>query len=168
MIKALKFKNSDAQEVAQLVSNTMLTTNIKDYSKDYLTNDLKRLTSNDFIEKAQHFHCYVLFDDKTGKIVAVGSIGPYWGKTDESSLFNIFVLPSYQHHGIGRKLIAVLEQDEYFKRAKRIEIPASITALGFYQKMGYSFKNGNDKVDDEQLYRLEKFNPGAENISIIN
>lgn len=50
-----------------------------------------------------------------------------------------------------------LESDEYFLRADRIEIPASITALSFYQKMGYDFKNGVDYIDEEGLYRLEKF-----------
>lgn len=44
-----------------------------------------------------------------------------------------------------------------FSEAKRIEIPASITALSFYQKLGYDFKNGVDQVDEEGLYRLEKF-----------
>ncbi len=49
------------------------------------------------------------------------------------------------------------KQDELFLRANRIEIPASITACEFYKKMGYNYKNGIDRVDDEQLYRLEKF-----------
>jgi ribosomal protein S18 acetylase RimI-like enzyme len=151
------FKNSDADEVANLVKETMLTTNIKDYSEEYLNNDLNRLTAQDFIMRASYFHCYVFIDDTVNKIIAVGSIGAYWDKKDESSLFNIFVSPTYQGQGIGRQLIQVLEEDEYFKRAKRIEIPASITALGFYQKIGYSFKNGNNIIDDEQLYRLEKF-----------
>ncbi|MFT8394036.1 MAG: GNAT family N-acetyltransferase [Liquorilactobacillus ghanensis] len=152
------FKNTDAKEVADLVEKTMLTTNIQDYSAAYLKKDLKHLTAKDFVEKAKCFHCYVFLDDSNNKIVAVGSIGPYWGKTDESSLFNIFVLPEYQGRGIGTRLIKVLEQDAYFKRAKRIEIPASITGLKFYQKMGYSFKNGVKLLDDEKLYRLEKFN----------
>jgi len=91
------------------------------------------------------------------QIVGCGAIGPYWGKTDESSLFNIFVLPEYQGKGIGRAIIETLEQDEYFLRAKRIEIPASITACAFYRKMGYDYKNGVDQVDEEGLYRLEKF-----------
>jgi hypothetical protein len=47
-------------------------------------------------------------------------------------------------------------KDAFALRARRIEIPASITGLPFYQKMGYSFKNGNDQIDEEQLYRLEK------------
>lgn len=54
------------------------------------------------------------------------------------------------------KKIEVLEQDEYFLRAKRIEIPASITACEFYIKQGYNYKNGIKKIDEERLYRLEK------------
>ncbi|MFT9456389.1 MAG: GNAT family N-acetyltransferase [Liquorilactobacillus hordei] len=151
------FKDTDATAVAALVKKTMLTTNIKDYTKEYLENDLKKLTALAFIERAKYFHCYV-FSDSTAenKIVGVGSIGAYWGKKNESSLFNIFVLPEYQGQGIGRQIIQTLEQDIFFKRAKRIEIPASITGLKFYQKMGYSFKNGIDAIDDEGLYRLEK------------
>ena len=71
-------------------------------------------------------------------------------------MFTIFVLPEYQGKGIGRKIIETLEQDEYFLRAKRVEIPASITATPFYLKMGYTYKNGVTEPDEEQLLRLEK------------
>ena len=54
-------------------------------------------------------------------------------------------------------IIETLESDEYFLRAKRVEIPASITACEFYKKFGYTYKNGIDKIDEEQLFRLEKF-----------
>ena len=74
-----------------------------------------------------------------------------------SILLSIFVLPEYQGKGIGKQIIQTLEQDEYFVRAKRIEIPASITAVEFYKKMGYDYKNGIAELDDEQLYRLEKY-----------
>ena len=49
-----------------------------------------------------------------------------------------------------------LEKDEYFLRAKRIEIPASITGVPFYLKMGYHYKNGITEPDEEHLIRLEK------------
>ncbi len=91
------------------------------------------------------------------KNIGCGAIGPFWGKEDESCLFTIFVLPEYQGKGIGRKIIDVLEHDEYFLRAKRIEIPASITAVPFYLKMGYTYKNGVTEPDEEQLIRMEKF-----------
>lgn len=50
-----------------------------------------------------------------------------------------------------------LEKDEFFLRAKRIEIPASITALDFYKKFGYDHKDGLAELDEEQHYKLEKF-----------
>jgi hypothetical protein len=50
-----------------------------------------------------------------------------------------------------------LEKDEYFLRAKRIEIPSSITGCQFYRKFGYDYKNGIAELNDERLYRLEKF-----------
>ena len=90
-------------------------------------------------------------------IVGCGAIGPYWGKEDESSFFNVFVLPEWQGKGVGRRIVETLEQDVFFLRAKRVEIPSSITARDFYRKMGYNYKNGEDTVDEEQLYRLEKF-----------
>jgi len=159
MYRVRRFLNTDAELVAQLIAKTMKTTNIKDYSMEYIENDLKSLQANDVIERAGQFHCYVIENSDNYQIIGVGSIGPFWGSQSESSLFNIFVDPDYQGHGLGRKIIETLETDEYFLRASRIEIPASKTALHFYQKMGYDFKNGIDEVDSEELYRLEKFNP---------
>ena len=52
--------------------------------------------------------------------------------------------------------IDTLENDIYFLRAKRIEIPASITGVPFYLKMGYHFKNGISEPDNEHLIRMEK------------
>lgn len=55
-----------------------------------------------------------------------------------------------------------MEKDEYFLRAKRIEVPASITAVPFYKKMGYNYKNGVNKADDEGIVRMEKFRKDKE------
>ena len=60
-------------------------------------------------------------------------------------------------NAIGRKIINTLEQDEFYVRATRIEIPASITATEFYRKFGYDYKNGVKELDEEHHYRLEKF-----------
>ena len=150
-----KFESRDANEVSDLIIKTLRTTNAKDYSSEYIENDVKMFTPSGVIERAGWTHFYVVCDKE--RIVGCGAIGSYWGKEDESSLFNIFVLPEYQGKGVGRKIIETLEKDEYFSRAKRVEIPASITACEFYKKMGYTYKNGIDIVDEEQLFRLEKF-----------
>ena len=90
------------------------------------------------------------------KIVGTGSIAPYWGSEKESILLTIYVLPEMIGQGVGSAIINALEQDEYFLRANRIEIPSSITAVKFYQKMCYVSKNGSIP-DEEGIIPMEKF-----------
>ena len=150
-----RFQTGDADEVSALIATTLRTTNIKDYSSEDIENEVEILQPNNILERAKYTHFYVVCDDN--KLVGCGAIGPYWDKEDESSLFTIFVLPEYQGKGIGKKIIETLEQDEYFLRAKRIEIPASITGTPFYRQMGYDYKNGISTPDEEGLLRLEKY-----------
>lgn len=150
-----RFRKEDSVELSNVIAETLRTTNIKDYSAEDIEKLVRFFTPEKLIERSGWMNLYVVCEDE--KIIGCGGIGAYWGKEDESSLFMIFVKPEYQGKGVGRKIIETLEQDEYFLRAKRIEIPASITAVGFYRKMGYDYKNGIDTVDDEKLYRLEKF-----------
>ena len=150
-----RFDSGDAQAVSDVIITTLRISNTRDYPPDMMEEMILHLQPEDILQRASWTHFYVA--ENAGRIIGCGAIGPYWGKEDESSLFTIFVLPEYQGQGVGRRIVETLERDEYALRAKRIEIPASITGLPFYQKMGYTFKNGNDQVDDEMLYRLEKF-----------
>ena len=154
-ITVRRFVEADAAAVSALITKTLRITNSKDYSPEHIEKDVAQFTPEKVITRAGWTHFYVFCDEE--RIVGCGAIGPYWGRETESSLFNIFVLPEYQGKGVGKKIIETLEADEYALRAKRIEIPASITACAFYQKMGYTHKNGIATVDEEQLYRLEKF-----------
>lgn len=149
------FQPEDADAVSRLIIHTLRTTNIRDYSAEYIEMDAAKFTPGDVLVRASWTHFYVACHGD--KIVGCGAVGPYWGKENESSLFNIFVHPEYQGRGIGRRIFETLEQDEYIVRAKRVEIPASITACQFYRALGYDYKNGVAAPDEEQLYRLEKF-----------
>lgn len=150
-----KFCKADAERVSALIIQTLKTSNSKDYSTEDINALEKQLQPAGVLERASWTHFYVAEDNNT--IVGCGAIGPYWGSETESSLFTIFVLPECQGKGVGRKIIGTLERDEYFLRAKRVEVPASITAVDFYRKLGYDYKNGIDRPDEERLYRLEKF-----------
>ena len=89
-------------EVSALIAKTLRTTNSKDYSPEYIENDMKKLGPEQIKQRAGWTHFYVVCDGD--KIVGCGAIGSYWGKTDESSLFTIFVLPEYQGKGVGRSM----------------------------------------------------------------
>ena len=149
-----RLREQDAQAVSELIITTIRISNVGDYPADLMEELVKTQTSEHVLQRASWTHFYVA--EEAGAIVGCGAIGPYWGKEDESSLFSIFVYPDHQGKGIGRAIVETLEKDEFALRAKRIEIPASITGLPFYQKMGYSFKDSKTEPDDERLYRLEK------------
>ena len=145
-VKARRFKKEDAKEVRNLIVRNFLEINSRDYG----------LSAMETLAKvASYAHMYVFeFEEK---IVGTGSISSFWGSETESILLCIFVLPEFHGKGIGSKIISTLEQDEFYVRANRIEIPASITATEFYRKFGYDYKDGVKELDDERHYRLEKF-----------
>lgn len=75
---------------------------------------MKKFAPDSVIERAGWTHFYVVCYKEC--IVGCGAIGPYWGKEDESSLFNIFVLPEYQGKGVGRKIIEFYKKMGYYIR----------------------------------------------------
>ncbi|MBR3281751.1 MAG: GNAT family N-acetyltransferase [Ruminococcus sp.] len=150
-----RFTISDAQETAAMIAKTLRISNVKDYTPEMMEECVRSLSSENLIERAGWLHFYVV--ENENRIIGCGGIGPYWGKADESSLFTIFVDPECQGKGIGRAIINTLEQDEFYLRAKRVEIPSSITAVNFYKKFGYDHKPGFEEPDEENIYRLEKF-----------
>ena len=152
-----RLKEQDAQAVSELIVTTMRVSNSRDYPAEILDELVKKQTPVDVLRKASRTHFYVA--EEAGAIVGCGAIGPYLEKEDESCLFSFFVRPDCQGRGVGRAIMETLERDGFALRAGRIEIPASITGLPFYLKMGYTFKDGKDRPDEELLYRLEKFRP---------
>lgn len=158
-VSVRKFTDSDAEAVASLIARNFKEVNIKDYGEKAIS-ALVQTHHADWVRQiASYAHMYVFCRNE--EIVAVGSISSFWGSETESIILTVFVLPELHGKGIGRTIIRTLEQDALFTRADRIEIPASITAVEFYRKLGYNYKNGIKELDAEGHYRLEKFNDKA-------
>ena len=154
-IRVRRFKEEDTKEVRNLIVRNFLEVNSKDYGISAMEKLAKGYDVEKILNVASYAHMYVFEFD--GKIIGTGSISSFWGSETESILLSIFVLPEFHGKGVGRKIINTLETDEFYVRASRIEIPASITATEFYRKFGYDYKNGIKELDDEHHYRLEKF-----------
>ena len=149
-------KENEFKDTASMIERAV---RFSQFSKYYpqieIENVIKSLDEEGVKKRASWTHFYIIKENK--KIIACGAIGEYWGSKTESSLFSIFVDPDYQGMGYGRKIIETLEEDEYFKRAKRIEVPAAMSAIPFYRKMGYEHKNG-ELIYSEGHFALGKFN----------
>lgn len=150
-----KFEKNDADIVSKMICRNFMEINIEDYSKKEMEELAKTYNADKLLQISGYSHMYVAC--MYNKVVGCGAISSFWGKQEESILLTIFVLPELHSKGIGRKIIETLESDEYFLRAKRIEIPASITACNFYKKMGYDYKDGLKQLNDEGVYTMEKF-----------
>ena len=70
---------------------------------------------------------------------------------------SVYLLPQAQGRGIGRKLFDLLESDPLFIKADRVWLTASITALKFYEKIGYTYEGGYCHLNEENLIVMEKF-----------
>ncbi|MBR2967908.1 MAG: GNAT family N-acetyltransferase [Clostridia bacterium] len=150
-----KFSEEDAFAVSELIARTLVESNLKDYSQQCIDGLIESYSPQGIINKASSLHFYVVCSNDG--IIGCGGIGSYFGKKDESCLFSIFVLPSYQGKGIGKMIVKTLENDELFLTAKRIEVPSSITACEFYKALGYIHKDGKVELDKNGLYHLEKY-----------
>lgn len=150
------YQEQDVEAIVNVIRRNFLEVNVKDYGEKAMKTLASHHDVNWFKGVASYANVYVFCIND--EIVGVGAISSFWGSVTESILLTIFVLPELQGNGIGRFIIQVLEQDDLFLRANRIEIPASITAVEFYRKQGYDYKNGIKELDDEGHYRLEKFN----------
>ena len=151
-----RFLLEDVRDVQTIIHRGLREINSADYPMDVIERYCDYFTVEKIIEQATSAHTYVAQSD-SGKILGTGSIAPFWNSETESILLTIYVLPELILNGIGTAIVQTLEKDEYFLRAKRIEIPSSQTAVNFYRKMGYIPKNGNLEADEEGLVRLEKF-----------
>lgn len=147
--------DNDYKKVADMIERSLTNSTFSIYyPKSFIDEVTNSLSEEGVKKRASWTHFYVIEENE--KIVACGAIGPYYGSEVESSLFSIFVDGECQGKGYGRKIIETLEKDEYFLRANRVEIPASMSAIPFYKKMGYNHKNGELIYSDGHI-SLEKF-----------
>lgn len=149
-----KYDEADTEGVLNIIHRNSIEINSKDYGMEFMQKFVDNCDANWLYKRASFCHMYVAVENE--QIVGVGGIASYFGSLKESILLTIFVMPECHGRGIGKKIVHILENDEYGLRANRIEVPASITATEFYRKLGYDYKNGIKELDEERHYRLEK------------
>ena len=149
-----RFVPADAGDVQNIIHRGLREINGRDYPAKRIEEYCNCFTIEKIKSQAETTHMYVAMSS-SGRVVGTDTIASFWGRETESILLTIYVLPDLIGHGIGTAIIHALEKDEYFLRAKRVEIPASITAVNFYRKMGYDFKDDGEP-DEEGLIRMEK------------
>ena len=149
-----RFEARDAAAVRNIIHRGLREVNGRDYPAAVIEEYCRAFTLEKILKQAETAHTYVALSE--GEMCGTGTIAPFWGSETESILLTIYVLPEKIGRGIGSAIVRALEADAYFLRAKRIEIPSSITAVAFYRKMGYQVKD-SAAPDEEGLIRMQKW-----------
>ena len=98
-------------------------------------------------------HTYVLCDGDT--LLGMGGVR----KTgeDECLIYGLFLTPEAIGKGYGTMLFHALEADELYTQCSRAWLIPTTAALGFYEKMGYTYMDGyRVRRKDDGLFYMEK------------
>lgn len=63
------------------------------------------------------------------------------GRLERNTIYTLYVDPKHHRKKIGTSMMKYLEKIAKKKGVKKVKLYAIRTAIGFYKKMGYGFKN---------------------------
>lgn len=135
------YENGDCRETAELFYDTVHKVNRKDYSEEQLrvwapeNRGLKQWGASFSGKKA-------MVAMEKGKIVGFCDV------TDSGYLDRLYVHSGFQGMGIGRALCCEAEKFAASHSDKTVTVHASITAVPFFEKLGYAVIRQNKVIKE--------------------
>ena len=133
-----RFRLADAEVVSALICNTLLISNSGDYELEAVNNLARGFSPRAIRSMSRRRQIWVYEED--GRVMATIAI-------EDETISGFFVAPDRQGQGVGRRLMRFIEEKAREKGLQAIRLSASVTAVGFYEKLGYS-ASGDEGVDD--------------------
>jgi GNAT superfamily N-acetyltransferase len=147
-MKIRKFQDKDARKLSYLIRRALNEVNIKDYPKSIIVRLSNHNAPSKLIEISRLKDIYVVVDDDR----ILGTAG-----LENSNVFSVFVNPTYHGKGIGQRLMAHVERVAKKRGIDRLRLTSSLTAVGFYKKLGYKkIKEVSDKSVGHQIIMEKK------------
>lgn len=119
---------SEAAEIGALIVQTLHSTNAADYSAENIERVARSFSTDAILELMRHRKMFVATSN--GKIVGTASL-------DGRVVRTVFVASNLQGHGIGKRLMDAVEHAAREAGGKILAVPSSITAEGFYARLGF-------------------------------
>ena len=155
-MKIEAFQNTQAEAVSHLIRRDLLEVNSRDYSEAFIADLVEYFSPETLREKAREQHILVAIDDD-GEIVGTAALANF-GSVEVPNYYavSVFVMPEWHRSGIGTQLMQAVEAQASLLHAQRIAVRAAISAKGFYQKLGYTFEDGIEVLDEHEQYKMVK------------
>jgi N-acetylglutamate synthase-like GNAT family acetyltransferase len=123
-----RFENSDANDVSQLITENLILINGHDYGEEAVR-ELARFYSPQLVQEyAQYGDVYVAVENST--IIGTAAL-------EQDRVRNVFVKIAHHQQGIGKLLMQSIGDLAHQQGKARLVLKASISAVMFYQKLGY-------------------------------
>lgn len=136
MIIAIReFQPKNARPVSDVIRRTMRASNSADYPPETLKPLIEYFSPEKVLLLAAERLCFVA--EVGNKIVGTAAL-------ENSELQTFFVHPDFQRKRIGTLLLESIERFARLSKIKKITVASSLTAVPFYEKMGYR-KRGRER-----------------------
>ena len=137
---------ADANAISRLITQTLKETNAADYPHTIIKKVVKNFTPNQVAEKMKQRLVFVVTEQ--GEIIGTASL-------EKNNVRSVFILPNKQGQQIGTLLMRHLEKFAREQHSSTLTVSSSITAEGFYRKLGYNALR-DEYYGDERTIIMEK------------
>ncbi|MDO7900512.1 N-acetyltransferase family protein [Pseudomonas sp. K1(2024)] len=118
----------DAQAISSVVVAALRISNSQDYPPEVIGNVEQHFSASAIKKLIVARRVFVAQDD--GQLVGTASL-------DGSVVRTVFVAPHVQGCGVGHRLMTHVHNTAVQNGISRLQVPSSITAEGFYARLGY-------------------------------
>jgi N-acetylglutamate synthase-like GNAT family acetyltransferase len=162
-MKIEQFQAFQADAVSEIIRRNLTEVNSRDYPEEFIHSLFEYFAPETILKNAQ-WQC-ILVAIQDGEVVGTAGLANF-GSEESPSYYAVAVnvLPELHGQGIGARLMEAVESKAWDLEAEKLTVRASITAKGFYQKLGYQFRDG-EVLNDHQEYMMEKKYEDLEHLS---
>lgn len=133
-------QQNDAEGIALVIQTALRESTSKDYAPAIIERVLKNFDAPNILALMQKRIVFTAFHEQ--RVVGTASL-------DQGTVRTVFVSPDMQRLGIGRSLMARVENAAIDAGIHTLTVPSSIGAVSFYGDLGY-------QVIKEEFYGAEK------------
>jgi GNAT superfamily N-acetyltransferase len=143
-------RDRDAEDVSGVIVSALRETNAKDYSPENIARLEKAFSPDGVRGLMAKRKMFVAVSD--GRIVGTASL-------EGDLVRTVFVAPDVQSRGIGRRLMAHVEEVARHDGIAALVVPSSVTAEKFYAKLGFTAVRDSYHGDERTIVMERRFTP---------
>ena len=142
-----KSREADFPVIAEMIRYNLLYINCRDYPDKVIKSLYGQFSAGYLKSLAESREIFVaVIDDR---VVGTASL-------DKDRIYTVFVDMWSHGKGIGQALMSHLEALAGEAGVKTLQVPASLTALGFYTKLGYREVQRTESEESGRIVIMEK------------